>query len=316
MCRRPLPAPAPIDYAATVQDASCADLHGLQRAYQMTRHSFKADAVKAKQSILAIVAERLGTFDLLELRDASEVLPLQEPVVWTAIGSRLEVLADQVDALRGLQDLACSVQPLRQASTALESTVDRAVTRATQRIVSTSSLHDLWAGVTCFKTLISNPCVDVNILAMTLHDVLQGSLAGNLDTCIAKDFVRLVGSLSSWSILSKSMEAYLAHIFTARLTTFISGANLDDLDWIEDNVSMNLPVSQVWEEASERILLEVARQTERLSRFGAVGSLSRGAGFAERRREVRVQAVVQGMKRIDAGIQEEALADARANWQR
>jgi len=316
MCRRPLPALPPIDYAAIVRDASDADLQGLQRAYQLVRHSFKADSVRAKQAILAIVVERLCTFGLLELCDALEMLPMKEPAVWTAIGNRLDVLADQVDTLGGLQDLACIVQPLRQSSPSLESTVDRAVTRATQRIVSTSSLHELWTGVTCFKTLMSNPCVDENILAMTLHDALQGSLAGNLNTSMARDFVGLVGALTSWSILSQSMEAYIAHIFTARLTTFISGATLDDLDWIEDNVPPHLPLNQVWKEASIKIVQEVGRQTERLSRLGAVGCLSRGAGFAERRREARVQVVVQGMKRIDAGMQKEALEEARSNWKR
>merc|ERR1712216_788370 len=126
----------------------------------------------------------------------------------------------------------------------------------------------------------------------------------------------LVGVLAACHILSQTMEAYIAHLFSARMASFIFAASLEDLDWIEDIVLPNLPASAEWQEASAKILQEASRQTERLTRLGGTGCLSDGASFAERRREARVQAVVEGMRRIDAGIHKESLQDAGTNGKR
>lgn len=310
MCRRSLPTPAPIDYAAIARDAGDLDFPGLHRAYRMASRVFAADATRAKESILAVLAEHLCSLSLLDLVDVLAWLPMQEPAVWMAISNRLDALAEQTKSLEGLKDLACDVEPLRQASPALQSAADRAVARTALRIISRSSLRELWVGAACLRTLLSQSCVDERVLSMTLHDYLQECLGCNLDRTTARDFAGLLGALGAMHFFSQSMESFLSHVFTARMTTFISAGNLADLDFIEDSVLPNLPSSRAWQEASTRILHEVACQTDRLARLGSAGCLHGEASANERRREARVQAALQGMHAIDADILKEAGQEA------
>lgn len=306
MCRRVLPPIPPIDYTGLVRDAVGADLSGLQRSYKIARCAYSADAKQAKESILAIVAERLWAFNLNELCDVLELLPMEEPLIWAAVGKRVDALADQVVCLEALHDIASCAEVLCQASYALESTVDRALTRTMQRVMARASLRELWAGAVCFKALASNPCVDRNMLAMAIHDALQGILQTELDPNMMRNFVALLGALTGWRVLTPCMESYIAHLFSARVIAFIASAGLDELDAIEDQVLPQLPSSQIWKQASQKILAETTRQTERLTRLGGIVRSGLPASFTQRRREARVQSVLRGLQQIDADMKKES----------
>lgn len=322
VCRRALGPLAPIDFEALLRTAAEGDLGTLQRAYRRASSVPSAEAKRAKVTLTAYAIERLQLLRTLpEFSAALALLPLSEPTVLALAKQRIDAGARQVCNVAGLAVLVSELQGLREESAVLTPIVDRAVMEAAQRVVAGLSLRQLEVGAADLAEVWRQPGIDTQLLTFSLQEALTHSLDDEFTQDVARAFACAAKALTAKRLVDESTEGYVASLFAARMSSFISAASFGDVEQVEAEVLPRLPRTPAWREASLKILRDIERQTKVLrhirssasplaSPLSASASASapppsspqRHRSLREAGRPGRVDAFAQEMVRIDAGI--------------
>lgn len=267
MCRRPLPAPAPVDFIASASQACASgDLLLMQQAFRLGRSSDTFEATQARQIVKAGFARVIDTMCTSEFCKAAPLIPFEDPIVLTAALNRLGDWASTLSNLKQILIWSQEVEPLRDLSVPLRLHIDRLSQEASQRLVPGLTLAELSANAAMLGKLLHLQGCDQAILRINIQEALLRSIRDDFNCQVAQDFARAARALASKLLLEESQEAYVASVFASQVSCYVTTANLEDLDWIEGRVLPNLPKSTAWTRAEGTILRGVARQTELLSR--------------------------------------------------
>mmetsp|Transcript_90741 Transcript_90741/g.242950 ORF Transcript_90741/g.242950 Transcript_90741/m.242950 type:complete len:425 (-) Transcript_90741:413-1687(-) len=311
MCRRGLPAPAAIDYDALLASAmagTTGDLVSLLREVAPAGACAPGEASRVRGLVAEALVQRVRRASLLELGVGPLAGVTGEPLVHAAVSERLEALSSSVTTLTEVTAFISQAEPVRASDKVLAMVVDNMVGGAVQRVVTGLTLGEIKTSASTLATLRRHPAIDPTIFGLTLGEAMTAGLAEEFSPHSARAFVRAAEAVATHKLLSPEMGAYVARLFAAQASAYVSVAPVDDLNILVE-VLGGLPQAAPWGEIRENIMNSVARRAGVLVRARSRGPLPRALS-KEQGRLGQISSLMKRMHAIDASVDTQQVSRA------